>query len=192
MFKTIVVFLAASCTSAIAADLDAGASMKDTSDTSKWTGSIISELRAGWVENDAGIFSNKKEKGSDVNAEVLFTSPDFLSAIWSPRPHLGTSINTAGQTSQVYGGLTWTYNFTDHVFGDFSFGPSLNNGALDKRDPDRKALGSHILFRESLSVGWRFDAVNSLSIMLDHISNGGLARYNGGMETLGLRYGFHF
>jgi lipid A 3-O-deacylase len=194
MFKTVVAFWAALCTSAVAADLsvDGGASSKDTADSKSWTGSIVSELRAGWLEHDAGIFSNKKEKGSDGNAELLFTSPDVLSAIWSPRPHLGTSINTAGETSQVYGGLTWTYNFTDRVFSDFSFGPSLNNGALDKRDPERKALGSHILFRESLSAGWRFDGGNSLSIMLDHVSNGGLARYNGGMETIGLRYGYRF
>jgi lipid A 3-O-deacylase len=194
MYKIVVVCVVAFCTSAMAADLsvDAGASLKDAADTKGWTSSIISELRAGWLEHDAGIFSNKKEKGSDGNAELLFTSPDLLSGIWSPRPHLGTSINTAGETSQVYAGVTWTYNFTDHVFGDFSFGPSLNNGNLDKRDHDRKALGSHVLFRESLSAGWRFDAVNSLSIMLDHVSNAGLARYNGGMETLGLRYGIGF
>src|SRR5262245_20550549 len=141
MFKSIAVSLMALCTSAAAADLpaDGGASLKDAAGTESWTSTIISELRAGWLYHDAGLFSNKKEKGSDGNAEVLFTSPDALSAIWSPRPHLGTSINTAGETSQVYGGLTWTYNFTGHLFGDFSFGPSLNNGHLDKSDHERKA-----------------------------------------------------
>jgi hypothetical protein len=194
MFKTIVAFLVALCTSAVAADrsLDGSASLKDTADIEGGTGSIISEFRAGWLYHDAGLFSNKKEKGSDGNAELLFTSPDALSAIWSPRPHFGTSINTAGETSQVYGGLTWTYSFTDRAFADFSFGPSLNNGDLDKRDPERKALGSHILFRESLSAGWRLDEIKSLSVMLDHVSNGGLARYNAGMETVGLRYGYRF
>src|SRR5262245_49778404 len=109
MFKTIVAFLLVSSTGAVAADLsvDGSASLKDTPDTQSSTGGVISELRAGWLYHDAGIFSNKKEKGSDGNAELLFTPPDVLSGLWSPRLHLGTSINTAGETSQVYGGLTW-------------------------------------------------------------------------------------
>jgi hypothetical protein len=32
--------------------------------------------------------------------EILFTSPDFLSFPWSPRPHLGVAINTNDNTDQ--------------------------------------------------------------------------------------------
>lgn len=154
--------------------------------------SIVSEVRLGALEHDAGVISSTKEMGADLNAEVLFHSPDFLSAIWSPRPHFGATYNLWGQTSQIYTGVTWGYDFTDNIFGEFSFGPSLNNGRKDKSQDDRKDLGFPILFRESLSLGWRFDAANNLSLFLDHISNGGLARYNGGMETAGVRYGFVF
>jgi len=193
MFKHVAIFLAAFCVSTSAADPSTGGGPApiDATDAGVLP-SGISELRAGWLYHDAGIVSNKKEAGSDGNAEVLFTSPGLLAEIWSPRPHIGTSLNTSSETSQVYGGLTWTYDLTESLFGDLSFGPSFNDGRLDKRDHERKALGSHVLFRESLSAGARFDEVNSISLMLDHISNGGLARYNGGMETLGLRYGYRF
>ncbi len=153
---------------------------------------FVSEVRLGWLDHDAGIFGTHKEGGTDINAEVLFNSPQFLSYLWCPRPHLGTEINTIGDTNKVYAGLTWSYEFTQSLFGEFSFGPALHDGNLDKSDPERKDLGSPVLFRESLSVGWRFDGANSLSIMLDHISNAGLAKYNGGMEDIGLRYGYRF
>ncbi|MGA7329738.1 MAG: acyloxyacyl hydrolase [Rhodomicrobium sp.] len=153
---------------------------------------FVSEVRLGWLDHDAGIFSNRKEDGADINAEVLFVAPEFLDVAWSPRPDLGFKLNTSGDTDQIYAGLTWTYSFMDSLFCDFSFGPSVHNGNLNKSDPNLKALGSPVLFREALSVGWRFDPVNSMSVILDHISNAGLARYNGGMEDIGIRYGYHF
>jgi lipid A 3-O-deacylase len=153
---------------------------------------IVSEVRIGGLYHDAGVISSRKETGADVNSEVLFSSPDILKVIWSPRPDLGGTVNLWGQTSQVYAGLTWGYNFSEHFFGEFSFGPSFNNGHLNKDNENRKDLGSPILFRESLSFGVKFNKHNTLSMFMDHISNGGLAKYNGGMETVGLRYGYKF
>jgi lipid A 3-O-deacylase len=178
-----------------AADLyvDTADNLKNPVASAGWVEKYVSELRLGGLYHDPGIFGNRKEKGEDVNAEVLFASPDFLSPLWAPRPHLGTSINTVGYTSQVYGGLTWSFNLWRSLFFDLSEGGSLNNDThLDKSSRHHKDLGSHLLFRESASPGWMFDDHNSLSIMLDHISNAGLAKYNGGMETVGLRYGCHF
>ena len=153
---------------------------------------ILSELRTGVMLHDAGIITNHKENGADANLEVLFTSPRLLDAIGTPRPHLGASVNTLGLTDQAYAGLTWHWDVTPRFFGEFSFGPGLNNGKLNKEDPERKALGSPVNLRESLSAGWQITAHNSLSVMFDHISNGGLARYNGGMDGLGLRWGYRF
>ena len=45
------------------------------------------------------------------------------------------------------------------------------------------AFGSRGLFRESIEIGWRFDDHHGLSLMLDYISNTGLANPNPGMET---------
>ncbi len=195
MFKNFMVAFAVLCssTAAGAADLygDTVGALKDPVDTGIWADKYVSELRLGALDDDPGIFGNHKESGVDANAEILFTSLDFLSPIWSPRPHLGTSINTSGYTSQVYGGLTWSFNLWKSIFLDLSEGPSLNDDSHLGKYHHRKDLGSHILFRESASLGWSFDSHNSLSLMLDHISNAGLAKYNGGMETIGLRYGYH-
>ena len=153
---------------------------------------IFSELRAGVLLHDAGVISNHKENGVDANLEMLFASPRLLEAIGAPRPHLGMSVNTLGLTNQAYAGLTWRWDVTPRLFGEFSFGPGVNDGKLGKEDPERKALGSPVNFRESLSVGWQVTEHNSLSVMFDHISNGGLARYNGGMDGVGLRWGYRF
>src|SRR3546814_14134530 len=81
---------------------------------------------------------------SDVNAEILFASPEFLSAIWSPRPHLGVDINTAGDTSQLYLGLTWRWQpFEFPLWGAFSTGGSVHTGETGKSTSD-KELGSRV------------------------------------------------
>lgn len=156
-------------------------------------GGLLSELRLGFLRHDLGLISATKEPGWDVNLEALFVSPSWLAPIWSPRPHLGASLNIEGLTSQyLYFGLTWGYDFNQNLFGELSLGGSLNNGYLDKSNPERKDLGSHAEFRESLSIGYRITPHSNLSIMLDHISNAGIAKYNGGMETVGLRFGYRF
>ena len=57
---------------------------------------------------------------------------------------------------------------------------------------DRNGLGCEILFRESISAGVLFDGHHSLSLMFDHISNGGLCDDNDGQDTFGVRYGYRF
>lgn len=153
---------------------------------------VYSEIRLGVLVHDAGLVTVEKERGYDANVELLFTSPAALDAIGAPRPHLGASVNSVGDTDQVYGGLTWSYDVTDKLFGEGSLGGAIHDGKLNKKDPGRKALGSRVLFRESLSVGWRFDAHHSLSLMVDHISNANLAPHNAGLDGLGLRYGYRF
>jgi lipid A 3-O-deacylase len=150
------------------------------------------EIRLGLLLHDAGLITVDKEGGFDGNVEVLFDSPDALEVIGSPRPHFGASVNSVGDTSQVYAGLTWGWDLTANLFVEGSLGGAIHDGELGKSDPDRRALGSRVLFRESLSLGWRFDASHSLSLMVDHISNANLTRHNAGMDGLGLRYGYRF
>jgi len=153
---------------------------------------VVSEMRFGLLRHDAGIFGNHKEPGLDVNGELLFIAPDLFEAIGAPRPQLGVTVNTAGQTSQAYAGLAWTWDFAPSFFAEASLGAAIHDGNLDKSDPARKALGSRVEFRESVSLGWRIDDAVSLSLFLDHISNAGLARYNGGMDGIGIRIGYRF
>ena len=154
--------------------------------------SAVSETRLGVMAHDVPIFSGNDEDGVNVNAEILFTSPDFLKWILAPRPHIGGSFNTAGDTSQAYLGLTWDFDLTDSIFFEFSFGGAVHNGELDDDKMDRKALGCRVLFRESAALGWRFNEHHSLSVMLDHISNASLCDDNEGLDTLGVRYGYRF
>ena len=79
-------------------------------------GGFLSEMRIGVMAHDVGAFGRNKEEGPDINAELLFVSPEFLELIYAPRPHLGISANTSGDTSQIYAGLTWDYTFWETFF----------------------------------------------------------------------------
>ena len=93
-------------------------------------GGILSEVRVGALMHDVGPFSSSKENGIDSNLEFLFTSPDLLDVIWSPRPMLGISFNSKGDTSQAYMGLEWEKKFWGEWFASFSFGGMVHDGHL--------------------------------------------------------------
>jgi hypothetical protein len=154
-------------------------------------------------------FAEGKEGGADINGEVLFRSPvedaavagapSWLRWLVQPRPHVGFEANTAGDTSQGYFGLTWTLSVAQHVLrgGDgvhlgISFGPSFNNGEIRARRADRKSLGSNALFRECFELGYRVTPRWEVSLLFDHVSNAGLARYNQSINDAGLRVGVDF
>ncbi len=154
---------------------------------------IISEVKFGVLAHDIGPFSsNEEDVTANINAELLFASPRFLSFLWSPRPHLGLTINPEGDTSQIYAGLTWEITLSRHWFIDFSFGGSLHDGERTTTRDDRKELGCRLLFRESFEIGYRFDSGHSLTGFLAHISNANICDKNEGLENAGLRYGYRF
>ncbi len=155
-------------------------------------GGIFSEIRVGAMVHDEGPFSRNKESGFDSNIELLFTSPDFLDVIWSPRPHIGGTYNSDGNTHQAYLGLTWEWDFFTHFFFDFSLGGAYHTGEKVTSDPKKKSLGCSVLFRESLNLGYRINEAHSLMFHFDHISNAKLCTTNEGLETFGLRYGYRF
>jgi len=150
-----------------------------------------------------------KEGGADINPELILTSPitDEMLAnappwlIWAlqPRPTLGVSINTAGDTDQFYLGATWSWMLVrnvampdDGIFFSYFFGPGFNDGKISTSDPHRKALGSHIMFREAADLGYQINPTYSVSLFMDHVSNGGLAKQNQSINDLGVRLGIHF
>ena len=153
---------------------------------------IISEIRIGALWHDQGPFSHRKEKGFDGNLEILFFSPDYLHGIKAPRPHVGISVNSAGDTNQAYLGLTWEYDFKQDYFANFSLGAGYHDGYKETPLLDRKSLGCKFLFRESLNVGYRLNKSNSIMAHLDHISNAKLCSTNEGLESVGFRYGYYF
>jgi lipid A 3-O-deacylase len=153
---------------------------------------FVSEVRFGVLAHDQGPFSRNEEDGVDGNLEVLFNSPAALKWIWSPRPHVGASINSSGDTSQVYLGLTWEWLFRRDWFVDFSLGGAAHSGRTKTNRIDRKELGCRVLFRESIELGYRFRTRHSISGFLDHLSNAKICDKNEGLESVGVRYGYRF
>ncbi|HWB51304.1 MAG TPA: acyloxyacyl hydrolase [Stellaceae bacterium] len=166
------------------------------------------ELKFGVWDHDTKALKGR-EKGVDLNPEVIFGSPiddDMVADVpwwvhWltQPRPTIGAAFNTDGLTNQYYLGGTWSWWLTRNlinpgdgiVFG-FFFGPGFNDGQLHNGDSEHKALGSHVLFREAAELGYQIDERWQISGYLDHISNGGLAKENQSINDLGIRIGFRF
>ena len=197
--------LAMLCLAAAATLFPASAQAQDLSYNYNIT---YSELKFGVLAHDVH-FAGGVENGIDINPEVMFRSPvsdtwamtvpDYLRWFVQPRPTIGLIANTAHYTDQLYLGGTWTWQLARDVirpddgitFGIF-FGPGLNNGKRHSTITDRKNLGSAVLFREALELGYRFNQVWEVSAYFDHISNGGLSRYNQSINNLGARIGMRF
>ena len=164
--------------------------------TSKYTPisnpGYLSEIRGGILVHDEGLFSRNKEDGIDTNFEVLFKSPSMFDVVYSPRPHLGATLNSAGNTSQAYLGLTWDWDFYRYFFLNFSLGGAFHTGEKVTDDPKTKSLGCSVLFRESLDLGYKVSGPHSVMFHMDHISNAKLCSTNEGLEAFGLRYGYSF
>lgn len=153
---------------------------------------ILSEVRTGILAHDIGVFDGSEEDGIDINLELYFGSPGLLDPIWSPRPHLGVAVNSAGATSQIYGGVAWDWTFWEPFFVEGTLALAVHDGTLDRERSDNKPLGCRVLFRESASLGARFLERHSISLQLAHISNANICGNNGGLDTFGIKYGYRF
>lgn len=168
----------------------------------------LDEVEFAVLGHDVG-FAGGKEGGADVNGEILFASPvdeaaaqavpAYLRWLVRPRLDLGFEANTAGDTSQGYFGLTWTWLLARNLLrpGDgidfgIGFGPAFNNGLIHTRRPDRQSLGSHVLFHVSFELGYRITPRYEVSAFFDHSSNAGFARQNQSINDAGLRLGIRF
>lgn len=156
--------------------------------------SFLSELRLGVFAHDPW----SPERGSvDVNAEALFAKPfdfsDQLASAFVPRPHIGATFNTRGDTSHAYVGLAWTFSLTERIFLEGALGGALNNGVAGPVTPvGRSAMGCHLGFREAASLGYRFTDAISLMATVEHISNAGACSDNRGLTNVGMRLGYSF
>jgi lipid A 3-O-deacylase len=155
-------------------------------------GSVV-EIRGGLLAHDVpDLWSGfRLERGLDVNGEILFGSGlPILGG--SLRPAIGGSVNTQGYTSKAYADLRWEVDLPSRLFLGLGLGAALHDGNLGPTEPDRKALGARVLFHIPLELGLRLDARQSLSVYFEHTSNAGTARYNEGMDGIGIRYGYRF
>jgi lipid A 3-O-deacylase len=161
--------------------------------------SIVDEVKVGALAHDVGFLGDSVEGGADLMGEVLFKSPEVLSIIGSPRPAVGVSVNTAGDTSYVYGDLSWTLALW-HPEGDPETGPyvlgaaggAVHDGRLDSATDSEKALGSRVLFHLAVGLGYHVTRATSVEAYFDHLSNADLASHNAGLNNVGVRVGFKF
>ncbi|UCE82011.1 MAG: acyloxyacyl hydrolase [Deltaproteobacteria bacterium] len=154
----------------------------------------LHEIRVGVLAHDVNHLwsGTRKEGGVDINGEIIFGRPSFSLLSGSVRPNFGASINTEGDTSKIYGGILWEVETKSGIFFDLGVGIAVHNGELDTDDEDQKSLGSSVLFRIPIEIGYSITEHHRISILFDHISNAHLADPNEGLDTLGLRYGYRF
>lgn len=155
-------------------------------------GGILDELRIGVMDHDANLFGNNEEGGTDVNIEALFDSPDWMDWMGAPRPQFGATINSSGNTSFVYGGLAWDWNFWNPFFVEGSLGLAIHNGETGNVEVGAKELGCRWNFHESASVGINITDNHRVMATVEHISNASACSENEGLTNAGVRYGYRF
>jgi hypothetical protein len=157
--------------------------------TQEW----LSEIRVGILAHDVPIWSlSRQEGGVDFNAEFIFRWPNHSVLSGIVHSNLGVSLNNQGDTSKIYSGFLWEYLWQSGIFIDLGLGLAVHDGELETSDNDKKELGSRILFRIPVEIGFLFAKQHGVSIMFDHVSNAYLADPNEGLDTIGLRYAYRF
>lgn len=151
----------------------------------------VNEVRGGLYAHDLAGPAHE-EDAIDLNGEILFDSPDFLSWAFAPRPRLGATVNTRGDTSLAYLDLGWTIDFTEVLFLDFSVGGAVHDGELDTNARNENNYGCRANFHESISLGYRVSPAWSIMVTAEHMSNAWLCDPNDGLTNVGARIGYSF
>jgi hypothetical protein len=154
--------------------------------------SLIDEVRLGALAHS--IDSSNGEDGVDLNLELLFRRPSasygnaLIDLALRPRVHLGASINSAGDTNQVYAGLTWDAQLAPRLTLELTFGAALHDGPTGGGLED--SYGCSVNFRESASLGLALDERWTLYGTISHMSNADLCAHNTGLTSAGIRLGY--
>lgn len=159
---------------------------------------FIDELRLSLSAHDLDSGGQRREDGADIGGEVLFTQftvdvdNSVLRILLTPRPHLGAVVNTHGDTSAAYAGLTWHVPLAGPLFVEGALGGAVHNGKRGNVNPGREPLGCRALFREAGAIG--IDLNDRLRVMatISHMSNAGLCDENSGITDAGLALGYRF
>jgi lipid A 3-O-deacylase len=153
---------------------------------------LIYEVRFGVLAHS--IVGNNSEDGIDLNLELLFRRPaisydSFLVDLaLRPRLHLGASINTVGDTSQIYAGLTWDLRITERLSLEVAFGGAFHDGPTGAHLAD--SYGCVLNFRESLAPGYALSERWIVYGTVSHMSNADLCDHNTGLSSAGVRLGY--
>ena len=172
---------------------------------------LLEEGRFGVMAHNACIEittcdNADKEDGVNLSGQLVFASPDILRWVFSPRPYLTASVNTAGDTSYAGGGFEWAWRFADRWSLEPGVGYVLHDGEhLDnpypasdlRRGPFQESellLGSRDLFLLSASLTRDITPAWGVQLRYEHLSHGqiiGEGR-NQGLDELGVRLNYRF
>ncbi|HRD78658.1 MAG TPA: acyloxyacyl hydrolase [Hyphomicrobiaceae bacterium] len=155
---------------------------------------LVSEIKVGALYHDPGdLWSGfrREPQSVDLNLELLL-APHWNVLGGTLRPAIGGSINFEGGTSKAYLDARWEIEAPSGIFFSIGLGAAIHDGNIDPIAPDKKALGSRVLFHIPAEIGWRWDGRNSISVFFDHVSNGYTQDYNEGLDSFGVRYGYRF
>lgn len=169
---------------------------------------LVEELRLGVTQHNICVSdcdNANKEDGPNINAEIVFDSPDFMSFLLSPRPYIMGSLNTSGDTSFGAAGLQWDFEVFDGWSIEPGIGYSIHDGELESPFPqgdprgdaftqNKVLLGSRDLFRSSLAITRDIGEQWGVQLMYEHLSHGqiiGNGR-NQGLDNIGVRVAYRF
>jgi lipid A 3-O-deacylase len=168
----------------------------------------VDEIHVGVMQHNICVTNCKnadKEGGPNVELQVSFDSPSFLSWAASPQPYLVASVNTAGDTSFGGFGLEWRWDFADNWALEPGVGYVVHDGAVDNPfangtqeaadfAEEHVLLGSEDLFRTSLGLTYDFEGPWEAQVLFEHLSHGQIigSGRNQGIDEIGLRFGYQF
>lgn len=153
---------------------------------------FVDEIRGGIFAHDP-FSSTREDDHADVNVELVFEAPSFLSWAGNPRPRLGGTLSGGPGTSLVYFDLLgWTFNLTDNLFIDGAIGGAIHDGDLKGNAPNKRYFGCRANFHQSGSIGYRITPQLSIMASVEHMSNASLCSQNDGLTNAGVRLGYSF
>lgn len=145
-------------------------------------------IRGGILAHSTGPVSNGQEEGVDLHAEVLWN--ETLAGGYYVA---GADLSLRGETSFIYTGLSWEKKYFKKLHLGAFGGFGIHDGKLDGDRNDRRLLGSRVLFRVAMDVGWYLNDQWSLNFLYDHYSNLGIGNVrNQGNDNMGLRLSYYF
>ena len=152
------------------------------------------EVSFGVLAHDVdGLWSGSRaEDGVDLNIELVPRRANVAFLSGTLRPYIGLSVNTRGDTSKLYSGFSWDYRTDSGWRFRVGLGLAVHDGERETLRSDEKQLGSQVLFHIPIEIGHDLGAGHRISLYFDHVSNASFADENEGLDTLGLRYAYHF
>lgn len=144
-------------------------------------------------EVDTPFTLDTNESGADVQVGIRF-EPTKLDFLGNPEPYFLASVNTAGDTNFLAGGLSWKIE-AGKIYIRPGIGLALHTAPATRFDPilrRRTDLGSRVLFAPEIGVGTKLAENIDVEASWVHISNAQLfdSGQNPGIDMIGFRMTF--